>query len=64
MDTITLLVELATTAHHKQNLAVLLMNQSPRIKQAYAANNAELLKQTMSNTDYFANETHVVHRQC
>lgn len=60
MDTITLLVELAQSVHHQVSINDLLKDQSDNIKTAFLSNHADNLKMQLADTDYFANESHVV----
>lgn len=63
MDTVKFLEQLAKNAHHQINIGGLINQLPEEIKNAFLMNNAESLKMKISDTDYFANESHVVQVQ-
>ncbi|WP_454782824.1 hypothetical protein [Legionella sp. WA2022007384] len=57
MSIITLLEQLATTAHHKINLDTLLKDKPSTIKNAFIYNDAVSLKNNLNESVAFADRT-------
>lgn len=60
MDTIKFLEKLARNVHHRAEIHELISHQSDKIKQAFEANDAQLLKKQISERERFADEVEIM----